>query len=108
MKTSPRFLRHHSSSRVSPLSTGTKNQDETGVDCGGVCTACRKCDWVAICRMSLFCGSRCFVASCTDDIQNQDETGVDCGGSCPQCGKSKLINIAFHPPSRSLAVRVFS
>lgn len=38
------------------------NQDETGVDCGGVCDAC---------------------ATCTDGIRNQNETGVDCGGPCP-------------------------
>ncbi len=43
---------------------GILNQDETGVDCGGVCLAC---------------------PSCTDGIQNQDETGVDCGGSCDLC-----------------------
>lgn len=44
---------------------GIQNQDETGVDCGGVCTAC---------------------PTCNDGIQNGDETGVDCGGSaCPAC-----------------------
>lgn len=40
---------------------GVQNQDETAVDCGGVCQAC---------------------ISCSDGIQNGDETGVDCGGSC--------------------------
>ncbi len=39
-----------------------QNQDETGVDCGGVCDAC---------------------VSCSDGIQNGNETGVDCGGDCP-------------------------
>jgi hypothetical protein len=43
---------------------GLKNQDEKGVDCGGVCKPC---------------------ASCSDSIQNQDETGVDCGGACGVC-----------------------
>ena len=41
---------------------GIQNQDETGVDCGGVCQAC---------------------VSCSDGIMNGNETGVDCGGDCP-------------------------
>lgn len=40
---------------------GVQNQDETAIDCGGVCQAC---------------------ISCSDGVQNGDETGVDCGGSC--------------------------
>lgn len=43
---------------------GIQNQDETGIDCGGVCTAC---------------------GTCTDGLQNQGETGVDCGGPCTAC-----------------------
>ena len=43
---------------------GIQNQSETGVDCGGPCTAC---------------------PTCTDGIQNQSETGVDCGGPCGAC-----------------------
>ena len=43
---------------------GEKNGDETGIDCGGTCTACPTCD---------------------DGEQNGDETGVDCGGSCGTC-----------------------
>jgi len=45
-------------------SDGIQNQDETGVDCGGVCSPC---------------------ATCTDGVQNQGETGVDCGGPCDPC-----------------------
>jgi len=45
-------------------SDGIQNQNETGVDCGGPCTAC---------------------ATCSDGIQNQGETGIDCGGPCPAC-----------------------
>lgn len=41
-----------------------QNQGETGVDCGGPCTACE---------------------TCYDNIQNGDETGIDCGGSCAPC-----------------------
>lgn len=44
---------------------GIQNQDETGIDCGGVCEAC---------------------PTCSDGIQNGTETGVDCGGTdCDDC-----------------------
>lgn len=44
---------------------GIQNQGETGVDCGGECTAC---------------------VTCSDGIQNGDEEGVDCGGTdCDAC-----------------------
>ena len=44
---------------------GIMNQDETGIDCGGVCNACPTCD---------------------DGIQNGSETGIDCGGTdCSEC-----------------------
>ncbi len=49
---------------VATCSDGIQNQGETGVDCGGPCTACATCD---------------------DGIQNQGETGVDCGGPCAPC-----------------------
>lgn len=39
-----------------------KNQDEEGIDCGGIC------------------GVAC--PSCSDGKQNQDEEGIDCGGPC--------------------------
>ncbi len=43
---------------------GIKNQDETGIDCGGTCPDC---------------------PSCFDGILNQQETGIDCGGECDPC-----------------------
>jgi hypothetical protein len=52
---------------ICPPSTcadGTQNGDETGVDCGGSCSAC---------------------PTCADGTQNGNETGVDCGGSCSAC-----------------------
>src|SRR5437868_6185831 len=45
-------------------SDGIKNQNETGVDCGGSCMVC---------------------PTCSDGIMNGAETGVDCGGSCSAC-----------------------
>ena len=50
---------------------GIQNQDETGVDCGGVC--------------ELNFGLACYVPppeTCSDGIMNQDETGIDFGGVC--------------------------
>ncbi|MDD4351844.1 MAG: S-layer homology domain-containing protein [Candidatus Gracilibacteria bacterium] len=49
-------------------SDGIKNQDETAVDCGGVCSPCAAA-----------------VATCTDGIKNQDEEEIDCGGVCTAC-----------------------
>ncbi|MFH1072051.1 MAG: hypothetical protein V1743_01325 [Nanoarchaeota archaeon] len=45
---------------------GLLNQDEKGVDCGGMCGPC---------------------GSCQDRINNQNEVGVDCGGVCPPCAE---------------------
>jgi|GEM_PF-1162071 len=46
-----------------------QNQDETDIDCGGVCEAC-----IVIPE-----------ETCTDGILNQDETEIDCGGVCEVC-----------------------
>ncbi|MFK8162357.1 MAG: cohesin domain-containing protein [Lewinella sp.] len=46
---------------------GIQNGDETGVDCGGSCTACPD-------------------PTCDDGMMNGNETGVDCGGpDCEPC-----------------------
>ncbi|MBI4153748.1 putative metal-binding motif-containing protein, partial [Candidatus Woesearchaeota archaeon] len=51
-----------------------KNQDESDVDCGGVCDPCNE-------------------VSCNDRKKNGDEDGLDCGGSdCPLCKDQKEIN----------------
>lgn len=44
---------------------GRQNQNEIGIDCGGVCSD----------------------SCCTNGFLDQDlgETGIDCGGSCPSC-----------------------
>lgn len=77
---------------------GHRNQDETDVDCGGLCVGQRPlclegegCADDTDCETG-FCRSSdqtCQTASCDDGEQNQDETGVDCGGNtcgpCPTC-----------------------
>jgi len=68
-------------------SDGVRNQDESAVDCGGVCDPCGlgvECYYDSDCE-SLYCDSTgiCAEPSCSDGIRNGDEEGVDCGGSCP-------------------------
>eukprot|EP00494_Astrolonche_serrata_P021979 UN22228 len=73
---------------IANCSDGIQNQDETGVDCGGVCpTACETCtDGIQNQNEGgVDCGGVCPTAceTCTDGIQNQNEEAVDCGGVCP-------------------------
>ena len=49
---------------------GIQNQDETGIDCGGVC----ELNFGFICPPP--------PETCSDGIMNQDETGIDYGGVC--------------------------
>jgi len=66
-----------------------QNQDETGVDCGGVCPPCPTCyDGIQNGgETGIDCGGICGQcrASCSDGLKNQNEEGVDCGGVCPPC-----------------------
>ncbi|MCR4289861.1 MAG: hypothetical protein NUV86_06345 [Candidatus Scalindua sp.] len=49
---------------------GIQNQNETGVDCGGVC----ELNFGFVCPPP--------PETCSDEIMNQDETGIDYGGVC--------------------------
>ena len=91
---------------------GKLNQDETSIDCGGVCgtciidsdgdgfsdlTDCNDFDATINPAVTEVCGDGidndcsgtdivCVpTPTCSDGIQNQNETGVDCGGSCSAC-----------------------
>ncbi|UQA62965.1 hypothetical protein [Polyangium aurulentum] len=77
-----------------PLPTcddGTKNQDETDVDCGGA--TCKDCADGEGCMAASDCvsgncnaGTCAPKATCGDGTKNQDETDVDCGGAiCAAC-----------------------
>jgi hypothetical protein len=69
-------------------SDGVQNQAETGVDCGGPCTACPTCsDGVQNqAETGVDCGGPCAACpTCSDGVQNGAETGVDCGGPCTAC-----------------------
>ena len=63
---------------------GILNQNETDIDCGGVCEPCEE-----------------FVpGTCSDGILNQDETEIDCGGVCEPCFIGPPISPAPNPPAR--------
>jgi hypothetical protein len=69
---------------------GVKNQNETDVDCAGVCaTLCapgRDCNANGDCAEGVCTGGTCAAPTCNDNTQNQDETDVDCGdNSCDRC-----------------------
>ena len=74
---------------------GIQNEDETGVDCGGVdCVLCPSCtDGIQNGdETDIDCGGpECLAcATCNDGIQNGDETDVDCGG--PDCSACVTCN----------------
>ena len=67
---------------------GIQNGNETGVDCGGVCSACPTCnDGIQNGNETgVDCGGICSACpTCNDGMQNGTETGVDCGGICSPC-----------------------
>jgi hypothetical protein len=67
-----------------------KNDNETGIDCGGP-PSCSRCPTGQGCKLGSDCESRvcwagsCQPPTCTDGIKNGDETEWDCGGSCGPC-----------------------
>lgn len=81
-----------------PCEDGTRNGDETDVDCGGSCPACPlgdDCSTPSDCASGACETGVCVeAATCDDGIENGDETATDCGGSeCDPCeiGESCLV-----------------
>jgi hypothetical protein len=71
---------------------GYKNQDETGVDCGGACSALDQgCDIGVACASdddctSGYCSNKVCTDHCVSNRRDGDETDVDCGGKeCKPC-----------------------
>ena len=69
---------------------GTKNNDETDVDCGGTqapaCADNKGCVIAADCTSSVCTAGLCQPPSPTDGVRNGDETGLYCGGAkAPKC-----------------------
>ncbi|MEM6790096.1 MAG: hypothetical protein AAF715_21430 [Myxococcota bacterium] len=78
---------------------GTVSGDETGLDCGGSCTACAAGE---ACLQSGDCSSKvcdggsmtCAAATCTDGVKNGLESGPDCGGpTCAPCATGVSCNV---------------
>lgn len=67
---------------------GVRNDNETGVDCGGP-PSCARCPTGEGCKehsdcLSAVCWTgQCQAPTCSDGVQNGDEGGWDCGGTCP-------------------------
>ena len=76
---------------------GLKDQNETDVDCGGVCGPCaanRGCAAPTDCVSKNCPNLTCAPAVCNDSIVNGDESDMDCGGSCTmKCVIGKMCSI---------------
>ena len=76
---------------------GTKNNDETDVDCGGSCNKCadaKSCATGADCTDGVCkdtgSGLKCQAPTTTDGVKNGIETGIDCGGmGNPKCADTQ-------------------
>ncbi len=82
-----------------PCENGTRDGEETDVDCGGgSCDPCGpggRCESNDDCDTMICAGGFCQTPTCYDGLLNGSETGVDCGGSCPNsCTSNGCINNA--------------
>ncbi len=69
-------------------SDGVLNQDESDVDCGGVCPPCgdnQSCQNDADCSSGWCLSGECRTSTCSDGLLGPGEEDIDCGGSCPTC-----------------------
>ncbi|CAF1365766.1 unnamed protein product [Adineta ricciae] len=90
--------------KVSKCTDGIKNQDETGLDCGGKCAPKRKCLDGSNCVSSKDCQSRfcasniCIPSHYKNQMQDGGESGIDCGGQwgfVMKCNNSQSCNVSF-------------
>jgi hypothetical protein len=75
---------------------GTRDHDESDVDCGGPscpvrCGQGKACSAASDCLPDYRCLSgACQAPTCTDLIRNNQETDIDCGGpNCPACAEGR-------------------
>lgn len=76
---------------------GTKDAQETDVDCGGPCLPCAvdaSCQAPEDCQTQKCEVNRCAPPACDDGIHNGDETDVDCGGTCEPCAQAAACRVA--------------
>ncbi len=74
------FLSEFEASMNASCEDGILNQDEGGIDCGGVCEPCAVEEEEEVSEEP-----EAPAETCEDGILNQDEEGVDCGGVCAPC-----------------------
>ena len=84
-----------------PCANGIKDQDESDMDCGGICgftcaqgAQCRSgndCQ-SQICQSGICATTSAPAATCSDGIKNQNESATDCGGVCSKCVNGKTCN----------------
>ena len=77
-------------------SDGLKNQNETNIDCGGICGPCQTCtdELKNQDETETDCGGICEAcSSCFDEIKNQGESMIDCGGPCNACIKESIEDL---------------
>ena len=71
---------------------GTKNNDETDVDCGGTCPKCdngKNCKTPADCKIN-GCNAAKQCDPCANTVKDGAETDIDCGGgTCDPCAAGK-------------------
>jgi hypothetical protein len=66
--------------------------DETDIDCGGSCGACRggaACVKGGDCQSGACNSNACAAPSCSDGIRNGFESDTDCGWNCGACAEGK-------------------
>lgn len=74
---------------------GARNQDETGVDCGGVCGGRCPGDSCASdtdCTSNMCRRGKCTTVTCSNGQMDSGEEGIDCGGICPVCPGNPFCN----------------
>lgn len=85
-------------------SDGSKNGDETGVDCGGSCGNCKCSSCATVSNAACFSNNSAAgfcqpLASCSNSTKDGNESDMDCGGAgtvasptagCPLCASTKV------------------
>jgi hypothetical protein len=88
----------HGQLPVTGCDSGTKDGDETDVDCGGSCGPCadkKTCAEAADCTSNVCAAGTCDPPTCADDAQNGTESDVNCGGaSCSPCSEGQRCGSA--------------
>jgi hypothetical protein len=98
------FCASNATCSSSSCTTGLKDGDETGVDCGGSCTT--RCAVGQGCNANADCASNicntttrlCVASLCQNGVRDQDETDIDCGGNaCPNsCAVGQACTKGYH------------